>query len=139
MIKVVFVDTAFWISLFDRTDEKHMTARLQLAELEKTSFLTTDAVLTKVMNYFSKTPAFVRIQVTGFIKAIMLNERVRVLYSTRAMLVQSIDFYEQRADKHYSLTDCMSMLIMRERGIFEVLTSDRHFRQEGFNLVMAES
>jgi uncharacterized protein len=139
MIKVVFVDTAFWISLFDRTDEKHASARLQLAELEKTSFLTTDAVLTEVMNYFSKTPAFVRIQVTGFVKGIMLDQNIRVLYSTRAMLVKSIDFYEQRADKHYSLTDCLSMLMMRERGIFDVLTSDKHFKQEGFNLLISEN
>jgi uncharacterized protein len=139
MIKVVFVDTAFWISLFDRTDIKHPLAVVQLRELEKTSFLTTDTVLTEVMNYFSKTPSFVRIQVTGFVKGIMLDEKMRVLYSTRALLVQSIDFYEQRADKQYSLTDCMSMLVMRERSIFDVLTSDKHFRQEGFNVLMADS
>ena len=138
MIKIVFVDTAFWISLFDRTDEKYPLAVQLLAQLEKTSFLTTDTVLTEMMNYFSKTSPFVRLQVAGFVKGVMLDEKVRVLYSTRALLVQSINFYEQRADKQYSLTDCMSMLVMRERSIFDVLTSDKHFRQEGFNVLMAE-
>ena len=99
MIKIVFVDTAFWISLFDRTDEKYPLAVQLLAQLEKTSFLTTDTVLTEMMNYFSKTSPFVRLQVAGFVKGVMLDEKVRVLYSTRALLVQSINFYEQRADK----------------------------------------
>jgi predicted nucleic acid-binding protein len=74
--------------------------------------------------------------VTVFVKGIMLNQNIRVLYSTRALLVQSIDFYEQRADKHYSLTDCMSMLVMRQRHILDVLTTDKHFRQEGFRILM---
>ena len=62
MIKVVFADTAFWISLFDRTDNKYPLAVQLLAQLEKTSFLTTDTVLTEIMNYFSKTPPFVKLQ-----------------------------------------------------------------------------
>jgi uncharacterized protein len=38
-------------------------------------------------------------------------------------------------DKAYSLVDCMSMSLMRERGITHILTNDHHFRQEGFTLV----
>jgi len=40
--------------------------------------------------------------------------------------------YEQRPDKEYSLTDCISMQVMKAMGITEVLTHDRHFVQEGF-------
>ena len=35
-------------------------------------------------------------------------------------------------DKTYSLCDAVSFLLMRERGITEALTTDRHFEQEGF-------
>ena len=41
----------------------------------------------------------------------------------------------ERPDKEYSLVDCMSMTLMRERGITHVLTNDHHFRQEGFTVV----
>jgi predicted nucleic acid-binding protein len=34
-------------------------------------------------------------------------------------------------DKGYSLTDCFSMSVMRERGMDEILTADHHFEQEG--------
>jgi uncharacterized protein len=37
-----------------------------------------------------------------------------------------------RLDRGYSLSDCISMNAMRERGLFEVLNNDAHFRQEGF-------
>ncbi len=36
------------------------------------------------------------------------------------------------ADKEWSLTDCVSFLVMRERGLTEALTADRHFEQAGF-------
>ncbi len=121
MTKAVFVDTAFWISFFDSTDQKHQIAVAKIVELEKNLLVTTDTVLTEFMNYFSKTSPFFRRKVTVFVKGIMLNQTIRVFYSTRALLVQSIDFYEQRADKQYSLTDCMSMLVMRERNIVDVL------------------
>jgi predicted nucleic acid-binding protein len=41
----------------------------------------------------------------------------------------------QRSDKGYSLTDCISMIIMRQMGIAEVLTHDKHFTQEGFSIL----
>jgi predicted nucleic acid-binding protein len=47
----------------------------------------------------------------------------------------AIDIYSRRPDKEYSLIDCMSMTLMRSRGITHVLTNDHHFRQEGFTVV----
>lgn len=42
------------------------------------------------------------------------------------------DLLQRRPDKRYSLTDCVSFVLMRERGISVVLAFDRHFDQEGF-------
>jgi hypothetical protein len=44
--------------------------------------------------------------------------------------------YKTRPDKGYSLTDCSSMLLMRERRLSEALTTDRHFEQEGFTALL---
>ena len=54
-----------------------------------------------------------------------------------ASFARALDLYEARPDKEYSLVDCMSMVVMRERGITHVLTNDHHFRQEGFTVVNA--
>jgi predicted nucleic acid-binding protein len=37
-----------------------------------------------------------------------------------------------RQDKTYSLCDAVSFILMRQRGVTESLTTDRHFQQEGF-------
>ena len=42
------------------------------------------------------------------------------------------DYFTQHGDKSYSLADCASFLVMRERGIEQALAFDRHFTQAGF-------
>jgi len=51
---------------------------------------------------------------------------------SRMVTVAILTLYRNRPDKSYSLTDCISMQIMRRQRLTEVLTSDRHFEQEGF-------
>src|SRR3990170_3669821 len=43
-------------------------------------------------------------------------------------------FFRQR-DKDYSFTDCTSLVVMQELKLKRVLTTDRHFRQMGFEVV----
>jgi len=50
-----------------------------------------------------------------------------------------LELYKHRPDKEYSLTDCISMQMMRQLGITDVLTQDRHFTQEGFTILFNEN
>jgi predicted nucleic acid-binding protein len=61
--------------------------------------------------------------------------QARVLPGDRDLFLRAIDRYDDRLDKHYSLVDCMSMLVMLDLGITHVLTNDHHFHQEGFVVV----
>ena len=65
----------------------------------------------------------------------LARSRHRSAPPTRADFIAALALYEARPDKGYSLTDCRSMLAMRGQGISEVLTSDRHFSQEGFTVL----
>ena len=49
--------------------------------------------------------------------------------------MSGLELYESRLDKHYSLTDCSSMQMMRRLGLTDALTNDRHFTQEGFSIL----
>ena len=40
--------------------------------------------------------------------------------------------YSERPDKQWSLTDCISFVVMKEQGLTEALTADHHFEQAGF-------
>ena len=54
------------------------------------------------------------------------------------MIAASARFYEARNDKDWSLTDCLSFLVMEQRRIPRALTTDHHFRQAGFESVLLE-
>jgi predicted nucleic acid-binding protein len=47
-----------------------------------------------------------------------------------------IVLYDQRPDKAWSLTDCISFTIMQDYGLRDALTGDHHFEQAGFNMLM---
>ena len=51
---------------------------------------------------------------------------------TDQLLQEGIDFFDQRPDKEWSLTDCISFVVMHKEGITEALTGDKHFEQAGF-------
>jgi predicted nucleic acid-binding protein len=55
------------------------------------------------------------------------------------MCLSWLNLFEDRPDKGYSLTDCMSMQVMRRDGLTEVLTNDHHFSQEGFRILFPSS
>ena len=65
------------------------------------------------------------------VRRLFNNPAVRVIPPSRDSFLAGLDLYEGRPDKGYSLTDCVSMQTMRQRGIHDALTNDRHFEQEG--------
>jgi len=50
---------------------------------------------------------------------------------------RGLKLYTERPDKDWSLTDCISFVVMEEHGIIEALTGDHHFEQAGFKPVFA--
>lgn len=52
------------------------------------------------------------------------------------MFDKGLDLYARRPDKDWSLTDCISFATMKEHGIEEALTADRHFEQAGFKALL---
>jgi predicted nucleic acid-binding protein len=58
-----------------------------------------------------------------------------VIPQSRSSFLDALALYEARPDKAYSLTDCISMDVMRREGLTEVLTNDHHFTQEGFHIL----
>jgi predicted nucleic acid-binding protein len=49
---------------------------------------------------------------------------------------RAVELYGSRSDKEWGLTDCISFVVMQERGLTHVLTTDRHFAQAGFQNAM---
>ena len=131
----VFADTFYWIALLNPADKFHQAARTFGQISPERSLVTTDAVLMEVLNYFSQAGGRMRKAAAALCDQTMAHGNTVVLPQTRQAFASGFDLYKARPDKGYSLTDCISMIEMRERNISDVLTHDRHFAQEGFNLL----
>ncbi len=136
MIRTVFIDAAFLVSLINPRDQNHQKARQALESVRGAQLVTTDAVLTEVLNYYSERGDYLRREALTLVKAIMNRKDVNFIYHGKYWFYLGLERFEDRQDKGYSLTDCMSMVIMESDGIQEVLTSDKHFVQAGFTILM---
>ncbi|HEX6100757.1 MAG TPA: PIN domain-containing protein [Thermoanaerobaculia bacterium] len=132
MERQYFVDSWFFIARLDRFDAHHERARRLGPQLVRAALVTHDAVLTEVLTYFSGFGPGSRNNAVVGVREVLRQFDV---VPASSLFPKALDFYESRPDKEYSLVDCMSMVVMRERGIKDVLTNDHHFRQEGFTVV----
>jgi len=95
--------------------------------------LTHEAVFGEVLAYFAGEGSQARSLAVRMVRrAALATEIVSV---DRSLFSRALDLYERRPDKEYSLVDCISMELMRTRGLTHVLTNDHHFRQEGFTIL----
>jgi hypothetical protein len=49
---------------------------------------------------------------------------------------KGVELYDSRVDKRWSLTDCISFVVMKDEGISDALTGDHRFVQAGFNALL---
>jgi len=49
---------------------------------------------------------------------------------------QAFQLYQERLDKERGITDCISFIVMQNRGLIKALTTDEHFKQAGFQALL---
>lgn len=139
MMGMIFVDAGYWIALFDRRDQHNENVRSAERSLGRSTLVTTHEVLTEFIAAFTRQPPRLRKAVAARVEDILLDPNIRVVSQSAQGFSNGFDLFKQRVDKDYSLQDCISMNVMRELGIDEVLSTDKCFTQEGFtNLIPLE-
>ena len=96
-----------------------MTAFNHTLQREDTLF-TTDAVILEFLATFSSAGDYLCQQAVAHVEAMLSNPYIRVVEVTRARLLEGLALYKDRPDKADSLTDCISMQVMRQEGLTEV-------------------
>lgn len=136
-MREVFADTFYWIALLDPREPAHDRAAERSRSLGAVRLVTTEPVMIEVLNHFSGYGPYWREQAVTLVEQVLLNDGVMVVRNTVGVTLEGgLELYGARLDKSYSLTDCVSMLTMRDREISEVLTHDHHFAQDGFVLLL---
>lgn len=138
MTKTAFADTAYWVALLNPRDPWHQQARDASRVFQITRLVTTDAALSEVLAFFSAYGSAMRRSAVELVRELLQEPHIEVLSLTRGVFLTGLELYEQRLDKEYSLVDCVSMQVMRQRGLTDALTHDRHFVQEGFAALLRD-
>ncbi len=131
-MKKVFADSDYWVAILNSRDQLHNKAMAVSSHLGEVLLVTTEMVLTEVLNFYSHRGSVLRQLAAKMVIQLRVNPHIIIVPQTSMAFQSAVRLYESRLDKQWSLTDCSSILTMEEQGIKEVLSSDHHFHQAGF-------
>jgi uncharacterized protein len=131
-----FLDTGYLIALFSPKDAFHAQAVLLQNQIqrERRQLLTTEAVVFEVGAAFSR--AANRSVGNAIIHTLLHDLSIEAAPITLALRDKAVTLFAQHQDKDWSLCDCASFVLMRERGITHALAADHHFDQAGFTAML---
>jgi uncharacterized protein len=132
MSKTVFADTFYYLALVSVRDAAHQKA---VAASASTSSVVTSAwIIQELADGLAAPPA--RAGFLRLLTALEADPFTAIINPSDELWRRGIQLYRARIDKAWSLTDCISFEIMREHGIADALTADRHFEQAGFSALL---
>ncbi|MGC8542277.1 MAG: type II toxin-antitoxin system VapC family toxin [Phycisphaerae bacterium] len=127
-----FADTSYFLAILVPNDENHAAA-VKLADWAG-RLVTTDWILVETGNFLA--PQCSRRVFTQFVRTIVSETRATIVQASSELLTRGIALYESRPDKDWSLTDCISFIVMRDANLTDALTADHHFTQAGFTVLL---
>jgi len=129
----VFADTFYFIALVGPDGPQRRKAAA--ATVNPSGRLVPTAwILTELANFLHRVndrPAFLQIY-----RTLTTDRSVAILEPEQRLFDRGIRLYENRPDKEWSLTDCVSFIAMEELGVTDALTGDHHFEQAGFKALL---
>jgi uncharacterized protein len=131
------MDASYAIALASPRDQHHGRAVDLAGRIEsgRTALVTTRAVVLEIGNALSRLRH--RHAAILLLDALEHDPGIEVVELNEDLYVRALELYGRHSDKEWGLTDCVSFVVMRERGIGEALTADAHFLQAGFAALLA--
>ena len=129
---MVFADTFFYLALLRDDDPSHARA-LAAARLNQ-PIVTTEFVLLELGNACAR--AADHADFLALVQGLRASPRITIVPLDSRLFERGLRRMAERPDKDWSLTDCVSFLVMEDAGATEALTGDRHFEQAGFTALL---
>lgn len=132
----VFLDASYAIALSSLADEHHDRAAeiAERIEAEETRLITTRSVVLEIGNALAGLRY--RRAAIELLDALEYDPAVEIVPLTQQSYERSLRLYRERPDKEWGLTDCLSFVVMEDRGLTDALTADGHFHQAGFRALL---
>jgi predicted nucleic acid-binding protein len=128
-----FADTSGFVAYLNAADEHHALAHEYVINLAD-RIVTTVWVLTELGNFLADKVR--RRSFIAFVRDLRKDARVKVIPPHADLFDRGLDLYARRPDKEWSITDCISFVVMKRERLTEALTADHHFEQAGFRALL---
>lgn len=131
-----FVDTGYWLAVVNEDDAYHDRAAALVRSI-RGSLLTTEAIVVELGDALAR-PRW-RAVGAALIRELRADPNLEIVSIDSVLVDRAFNLYQSRADKDWGLTDCVSFVVMQDRGITEALAADQHFLQAGFRALLREA
>jgi uncharacterized protein len=129
----IFADTFYFLALLNSRDEAFERTRAVTAS-QNSVLVTTAWVMTELADALRKPK--MRAEFLDTFRMLRDDASTIIVGPEQRWFDAGIELYATRTDKDWSLTDCISFVVMRDRGIVAALTGDHHFEQAGFQAIL---
>lgn len=128
----VFIDTSYLLALELANDQNHPAAVGHWHQVNKAlpRLVTTSYVFDEVVTFFNCRGSHAKAVEVG--KTLLRSPSIQMVHVDESVFHDGWFYLVQHQDKDYSLTDCISFVVMQRLGISAAYTFDRHFSQAGF-------
>lgn len=128
-----FVDTSAIFAILDADDQHHAVAKAAWIEIlqSETVLLTSNYILVECCALLQNRLGLAAVRT--FNDDIVPLMDVRWIDAAVHKAAESV--HRSRARRNLSLVDCTSFEIMRQAGVKDAFTLDRHFQEQGFKCV----
>ena len=132
-MKAVFADTSFYVASVSPRDVAH-DAAVEFTQGYRGDTVTTEYVLVELGNWLAHVgdrAVFVALK-----RCLYASRKTLVVPAESSLFEAGFELYAQRLDKNWSLTDCISFVVMGRFNLTDALTGDHHFKQAGFKALL---
>ncbi len=128
----LFLDANYLIALEVSDDQHHSDAYPHWTKLleSRPALVTTSYVMDEVVTFLNSKLQHDKAVSVG--NNLISSPTIQLVHVDEPLFYQGWQYFEQHTDKTFSLTDCISFVLMKRLEITQALTFDKHFTQAGF-------
>jgi predicted nucleic acid-binding protein len=134
-MKPVFADTSYYVALVNPGDTYHEQA-IECSQILLGRVIVTEYILIELGNAISD--LIDRHLYVPLVKELLNDPATLFIPASQKLFQQGLALFQERMDKNWSIVDCISFVIMRQRRLTDALTADRHFEQAGYRALLRE-
>lgn len=132
-MSALFADTSYYLAIVNADDIDRQLA-MQWSDRWRGRVVLKDYILMELGNALSSISR--RHHLVPLVESLKANRKVELIPANEELFERGLELFGQRPDKDWSLTDCISFVVMQDYGLTDALTTDHHFEQAGFRALL---